>query len=317
MANGVGLAAGFGAGGASDALTDLLKQKYLEQVQRQAQAERQQAVERQDAQDAESTRRWNLTHERGLAADQSLADSRAAEAARDRAEADKAARRTEGLQRFIDDPSTPPHLRTLLSLNALGVGNVGIHDVETPEVHAAHVRADNQLNADSEFAQWQRRADYTEGQRRSRPVRAIGARVAPGQDDPGLPFGSQRYISAIRQKHGTFEQALAELNAYLADPQTQRDHPGLSPQRATNALRQLYTGAGRPADPDDDVEAAVGDALAGVGLGGGRAGGAGRVPGAGGQSGGTVKMRAPNGQESDVPAHLVEHYRAKGAVLVP
>lgn len=315
MANGLGLAAGYGAGGASDALSDLLKQKFLEQAERQAQAERQRAFERQRTQDAEHTRQWNLTHERGLATDKSLADARAAEAARDRAEADKAARRQEGLQRFIDDPSTPPQLRTLLSLNALGVGNIGIHDVETPEAHADHTRAENQLKVDNEFTQWQRRADYTENQRRNRPTRIVGARLAPGQDDPALPFGTQRYLTNIRQKHPTFDAALVELNTYLADPQTHRDHPSLSAQRAASALRQLYSGGGRPADPDGDVDAAVGEALEGVGLGGGRAGGSGRVP-RGGTQPGTVKMRAPNGQESDVPAHLVEHYRAKGAVLV-
>lgn len=32
--------------------------------------------------------------------------------------------------------------------------------------------------------------------------------------------------------------------------------------------------------------------------------------------GGTVRMRAPNGQEQDVPAREVEHYRAQGAVVV-
>ena len=33
--------------------------------------------------------------------------------------------------------------------------------------------------------------------------------------------------------------------------------------------------------------------------------------------GGTVKMKAPNGQISDVAADQVEHYKSRGAVVVP
>jgi len=33
-------------------------------------------------------------------------------------------------------------------------------------------------------------------------------------------------------------------------------------------------------------------------------------------AGATVKMRAPNGQEKDVPADQVDHYKSKGATVV-
>lgn len=273
MGQGFGLS--FAAGGAADELQDILARRYAEQLQRQAAAERQRDFQRSQAQDAENTRRWNLTHDRQVASDKALADMRAAEAERDRAVAGKDAARQAGLQKLIDDPNTPPALRSLLQLNGLGVANVGIHDVEAPDAHAAHVRAENQLKADNGFADWQRRYDYqTAHPRPARIASAGGVRIRPGQDDPGLPFGTQRYLTEIRRKHQTFNDALGELSAYLQSPQTQSDHPGISPQRAANALRQLYTGAGNPnggsGGSNPLVQQAVQEAM--QGLGGGQSG---------------------------------------------
>jgi hypothetical protein len=254
MADGLGLAGGFGAGAAANALQDVLREARIKQLQQQEARNRVQLFQRQLEQDAESTRRFNLTHQRAIDNDKSLALGREAEAARDRAAAEKEANRLKGLQALIDDPTTPAPLRNLLRLNALGVGNVGIHDVEGTDAHSAHVRAENALKSENAFDDWRRRADYTEQQRRNRPVLiARGARLAPGQDDPSLPHGAQRYLVEIARKHaGDYNAAVSELNSYLQHPQTRADHPGLSPTKALNALRLSFSGAGRPSSGDDD-----------------------------------------------------------------
>jgi hypothetical protein len=258
MAQGLGLAGGYGAGAAADELQEVLKQRYLEGLQRTAQRERDRAYEQGLQQEAERRREWQVAQDRAMASDKSLADARAAQAARDRAAAEKDANRQTGLQRVIDDPNTPPALRNLLTLNSLGVANVGIHDTETPEAHAAHVRAENQTKSDEAFGEWKRRTDYTESVRDQRPLRPRNARLAPGQDDPGLPHGTQRYLVEIARKHpGDYQHAVAELSTYLQDPQTQRQHPGLSATRAMTALRQSYSGAGRPSDETDALVDAV------------------------------------------------------------
>lgn len=266
MGQGLNLAGGLGAGAAGATLGDILRDARAEQIRREALKLQAQGLEQQLAQEAERARQFQLTHERGLAADKSLADYRAAEAARDRAVADQQTNRQRGIQAIIDDPATPAPVRGLLRMNALGVTNLNVHDVEGPEAHAAHTRAENQLKADTAFRDFQRRADYSEGLRRSRPATAAAnMRLRPGQDDPALPRGTQAYLVEIARKHpGNYEAAVAELSEYLQDPQTQADHPNLSPQKALAALKQSFTGVGRPlagGSSDPAVAGAVAGAM--------------------------------------------------------
>jgi hypothetical protein len=245
--------------GASVGLEQVLARRFHEQLAKQ------QARQQAD-QAAESRRRFDLTYERQVEADKALAAMREAEAAKDRAAAEKDAQRRAGLQSMIDDPATPAGLRQLLQLQTLGVNNVGIHDLEPADAHAAHVQA----GQDAEFGDWKRRQDYQEHLIRARPERP-NARLR--MDDPSFPAGVQSHVATIRAQHPTFESALAEfVNSIDAHRQA---HPNFQPQKAIDALRAGYSGGGRPAagadgDLDGLVQGAVAEAMRGGG--GGRAG---------------------------------------------
>ncbi|HVL66764.1 MAG TPA: hypothetical protein VM364_05825 [Vicinamibacterales bacterium] len=223
----------------------------------------QQALLRALAGDEEDKRRWAQDFELRSRGVKSLEDARAAEAARDRADAEARANRAQGIQRLLSEPSelsslTP--LQRVLLLNQHGVNNVSIHDLEQPEEHAAHVRADK----DSAFADWQRRADYTEQQRRTRPPREITGRLV--KDDPAFPYGVQDYVVQLRAKHPTFEAAAGELSRQM--PNLRQSHPNLSSEKALNALRQSFTGAGQGDGLSQFVQSAIqGSSFAGGGRG--------------------------------------------------
>lgn len=211
-------------------LESLVRERLLDRALREREAETRRV---------ESDR----TYQRGVAMDKSLTDSREAEAARDRAAAEKDANRAKGLSELIANPAalaamTP--VQRLLTMNQYGVANVGIHDLEDPAQHTAHVDADAARKADADFGQHKRIRDYDNAH--PSPVRGSLRTVA---DDPSLPLGSQRYIAEIAAKHGgDFDGARAELMAYLNDPRTVTDHPRLSPAKAIDALRRAASTPG-------------------------------------------------------------------------
>jgi hypothetical protein len=61
-------------------------------------------------------------------------------------------------------------------------------------------------------------------------------------------------VTQLRTKHPTFEAAAGELARQL--PNLTGAHPNLSPQKAANALRQLFTGSG-----GDDMDNLIADAM--------------------------------------------------------
>jgi hypothetical protein len=82
------------------------------------------------------------------------------------------------------------------------------------------------------------------------------------QDDPSFPRGVQSYILQLRTKHPSFESAAGELSRQLAT--LHASHPTLSPQKAVNALRQLFTGSAGGGSDEDVVSSAVEAAMSGV-----------------------------------------------------
>lgn len=251
----------FAAGAGADGLEAVLRRKYEEAFRNAAAKREQQRFDYQQAQDVENARRWNLGNERAIANDRSLAESRAAEAARDRAAADKDAMRQKGVADLIANPAALaalPPLQRLLTLNQFGVANVGIHDVEDPSQHQAHLTADETRKRSEGFADWQKRYDYENAH--PRPQRIAGAAL---RDDPALPLGTQRYITQIASKHGgEFNAARAELDAYLTDPNTLRDHPHLNPVKAHDALRKM---SARPSGASgDSLDDLITEATAGI-----------------------------------------------------
>lgn len=258
----------FAAGASAGALERLQIEQRAERESVERRKFNQEALLRRLSGDAENTRRWEADHGLRVAGQKSLEDSRAAEAARDRAAAEKDANRRRGLDEIMSDPQrlaglTP--LQRLLTLQQYGVGNVGIHDVEDPEQHGAHTRVD----ADAKWSDRKRELDYAEQQRRSRPQVTGRFRLAPGADDPALPRGTQSYLASLRTKHRSFEAAAQEFTGALQDELSK--HPGLQPVKAMNALRQMYTGSGGSSGSGNPaIDAVVNSAVAGSSFGGGR-----------------------------------------------
>jgi hypothetical protein len=256
MAEGLGLAGGFGAAAADDAIQGVLAQKRLEQIQQAALQRQLEQDARQQQLDVENRRRFDLTWQRTQQQDAIAGVERAREAAaRDAGQ--------KFLRGVLVNPAIPEAARTLLQLGQHGLGsNLNVHALESPEAHTAHTGAER----DAEFTDWTRQQDYLEQQRRSRPVRTTAGNLRLLQDDPSFPRGVQAYMLQLRTKHPSFESAAGELTRQLAT--LHASHPTLSPQKAVNALRQLFTGSGGAATGDDVVSSAVEAAMSGV-LGGG------------------------------------------------
>ena len=269
----------FAAGAGADALRDVIRAKFTEQQDAADRKRLREQDDRQQAMDVENTRRWNQNYTRQLEADKGLADSRAAEAARDRAAAEKDANRQKGLAQLMSDPAAWQAMNPVQRVVALqqhGVNNLPYHEgIETPEEHGKHVAGDAKRKADDAFEQYTRTRDYAVSHPlRPVPVSRLGR---PPQDDPSLPLGSQRYIAQIASKHGNdWNGARAELEAYINDPSTQRDHPNLSPLKAIEALKKIARGPSGSGDSDDELDSLITEATARMGR--GAAPGAGPVP---------------------------------------
>jgi hypothetical protein len=256
MAEGLVLAGGFGAAAADDAIQRVLAQKRLEQIQQAALQRQLEQDARQQQLDAENRRRFEMTWQRTQQQDAIAGVERAREAAaRDAGQ--------KFLRGVLVNPAIPEAARTLLQLGQHGLGsNLNVHALESPEAHSAHTGAER----DAEFTDWKRQQDYLEQQRRSRPVRTTAGNLRLLQDDPSFPRGVQAYMLQLRTKHPSFESAAGELSRQLGS--LQATHPNLSPQKAVNALRQLFTGAGGAGSDEDAVSSAVQDAMSGVMAGG-------------------------------------------------
>lgn len=215
-----------------DELEELLKREHMKMSQR--------IQEREARQDEERRQQWQADHDLRKGTQESLEKARAAQAAKDLADADARKNRQKGLEQFISDPAALnalPPLARLVLLNQHGMTNVGLHDVESADEHGTHVKAEK----GAALAEWKDKTDYTEKLRRERPQRATARLVVT---DPTLPPTPQLYALEIAQKHkGNFDAAQAEAMAYLSNPQTRSDHPKLSAQKFMEAIRR---GMSRP-----------------------------------------------------------------------
>jgi hypothetical protein len=266
-----GFGLSYAAGAGADTLRDIIREKVADVYRRQA-------FEAQQQQRAEQARQWELQYQRQLAADKGLADSRAAEAERDRAAATATTAKADAVKQFISDPSLPPHVTKWLQGASLGYNQLTPHDYEDPAAHRAHLETENKAKRDAEFSEFKRRTDYTEGVRQNRP--RVGRLV---YDDPTLPNGVQKHLTEIRQRNPDFNSALGELQNSWA--QHQQAHPNASPLKAVRALQQLYSGAGRPGANDDDLDQIIDAAM----------------PGGGGAPGAGLGANGPYGPGANVP----------------
>jgi hypothetical protein len=248
-----------------------------------------------------------------------LAEQREAVAAARRSEAEARAGRERLVEQLSADPSIPQSTRHWLTGAAAGFNQLTPHDYESPDQHGAHVALDRRAKINDAVEQHQAIRNYDI----THPLPIRGVRLAGG-DNPQLPNGAQRYALDIARKHGTnYAAALAEANDYLS---SQDDHPNLSAQKFIGAVQQamrrpagasrIVTLGGQPLAGAASIFGGSSNAApAAVASGSGRGSAAGpssRTP----SSSGTVKMRAPNGQERDVPAAMVGHYKQLGAAIV-
>lgn len=277
---GLGFGLSFGAGGGADALRQI-EQDKLARLDMQNRAElTRQALLRQMTGDAEQRRQFDLSHDLAERNAKSLAEQRAAAASKAQADAERAAARTAGLERLVSDPTALQNLtpvQRIVALGQLGVGNVGVHDLESPTEHGAHVKADK----DSAFADWQRRQDYSNAHRPSAGEASTGRAIARlRMDDPSLPRGVQDYLVQLRTKYPSFDAAAGEFSGALDSLRSA--HPSLSSTKALTALRQQYSGGGNANTGDDELDALVSAVMNGAEgapvAGGGRASGPGAAP---------------------------------------
>ena len=255
MGQGFGLS--YGAGAGADTLFDAIRQKRQEQLDNFARQQQQIENERAAQLDAEGRRRWQLDYDERAATNKSLADYRAAEAERDRAAAASGEQKQKIIGQLIADPSLPEATRKWLTGATQGFNQLAVHDYEGAGEHQAHLDIDDQRKRTAAFEDWKQRENYRETQRRNRPV--VGRLV---MDDPTLPLGVQSHLTQLRGRHGDFNAALAEFQNSLEAHQ--RAHPRLSPVKAVNALRQMFTGAGRgtgASGSDPATAAAVREAM--------------------------------------------------------
>jgi hypothetical protein len=231
----------FGAAAGADALMQVLARKFQE-------GEALRAQKNQDREYAMRDRDFELRGQIQARVDEdarALRTQREAQTNRINAQMDKAEARTSELDRLVSDPSSLAKmapLQRIVALGNLGIANVGVHDVESPEEHEGHRRGDR----DASFEDFKRKYDYEN--QNPRPLRIRGARVA-GADDPTMPRGSQAYAVEIARKHGgDYQAALAEASEYI-NGNGRRDHPNLSPQKFLAAVKAAIgrpTGAARP-----------------------------------------------------------------------
>lgn len=227
--------------GAADGLQQVLQQKFLELQQRQRIREFNETMARQAQIDADNTR----FRDADLQLRRQAAERLAAQDKRETADADAARAETTriaGLRtRYQTDPNAFAGLNPTqrrLALAEVGIHNLGQHDpiLESPDDHAAHVKAD----AGAAWESRKRELDYLEQQRRSRPM--LSGRLV--KDDPAFPIGVQTHLAQIRSRHPDFESALTEFVGSI-DSHRQA-HPAFQPEQAVNALRQFYSGGGAP-----------------------------------------------------------------------
>jgi hypothetical protein len=194
------------------------------------------------------------------------------------------------LQRLVNDPNTPEQVRQYLTVAAASPNRGSLPGAmfQSPDQPVYQLGADGVLR---------QAGTVPRGARVTNAPRPPAGRLAAGADNPQIPRGAQQYALDIASKHGgDYNAALTEANQYLS---TQQDHPSLSPQKFIAAVQSAMR---RPA--------------------GARGGGqplprvfGGPAPAAAAGAG-TVKMRAPNGQVSDVPAEQVDHFKTLGAKVV-
>jgi hypothetical protein len=251
------------SGGINDGLQQLIAQRMV--------AEKHRAM-------LEDQQQQRALHARGLDLQaQGLTDAaadrderRRRQAAADtQAAADRAAREA-ALASVVTDPTLPAATRRLITLGEHGINNLNVHALEPADEHTAHVTADQTAADTRDFALWKRQQDYSQQLQvddERRRATAAREKLFP-VDDPSLPLGSSRYITSLSAKQpGNYSAALQELTSYLNDPQTQRDHARLDPQKAVAALQRAYGGArqmGGAAD-EDPVTVLVREAMGGRG----------------------------------------------------
>jgi hypothetical protein len=150
----------------------------------------------------------------------------------------------------------------MIALQDVGLNNLNIHGVETPEEHGAHLKTDQ----DAAFGDWRRREDYRANQQRKLATIKLAARPT---DDPTLPQGVKAGIVQLASRGLPYEAALQALSAEL--PRQLQIHPTLDPQKAVAALQAAYrqpTGS----RPPGGVNALVDSVLSGGSGGGARVG---------------------------------------------
>jgi hypothetical protein len=269
----------FGAGAGADALQEVLKQKYLEQV------EANRAKQDQERIDLER-QRYAAAQRQQAENSQYLNEQRAAAAEKARAETAAKADHQNQVTAFLSNPSLSPAVRQWGQGAALGFNQLSVHDYEAPDAHQAHLDSDARRKSDEAFDQHKRTRDYDNAH--PAPLRSSAA-GDPAKivarlriDDPTLPLGSQRYLAQIASKHGgDVNSAAAELSTYLNDPQTQSAHPNLSPVKAFDALKNLMGTRGGASGGGDDLDALISQAFTGGASGdAGAAGQRSGVPGA-------------------------------------
>jgi hypothetical protein len=247
-------------------LQEILRQKFTEQMDRRRFKQDQDRIDL-DRQRVEEAQRQSAENA-GF-----LNEQRAAAAAKLQADTEAAAARRRETDALLNDPSVPETTKRWMRGAAVGWNQLTPHDYEDPTAHQSHLEAEAQRKADEAFRQHMRTRDYDVAHP-LRPIPVKGLRVA--QDDPSLPLGSQRYIAQIAAKHGNdYNAARAELDAYLNDPQTQRDHPRLSPLKALDALKRIASVPGGAGGSGDELDGLISEAFAAR-----AAGGRGAAPGA-------------------------------------
>lgn len=268
-------------GGAADGLQEVLRRKFLEAQAIQAARERERARQDALARDAENTRRWNTDHQLRVDAATRLTglDKQNADA-----EAAEKAGRDAALAAVMNDPTVPIQARNLIALGQYGLGaNLNVHALESPDAHQAHVATHAKAEDDRKFGSWKRERDYEEQLRRSRP--ALSGRLV--KVDPTYPAGVQSHVAQIRSRHPDFESAVQEFVNSI--PLHQQAHPNFQPQKAIDALRNMYAGGGRPSAGGGGLDDLIAQAVGG----GGQIPATGRGAGSAVQSAGVPTPVAP------------------------
>jgi hypothetical protein len=209
----------------------------------------------------------------------------------------------EALQRIIQDPTASPELKTLVGLRQAGVETspIGREAVMTPETR--------QAEADRAFEEFQRRQQFQEGLIRGRPVRGAG------------PMTASQRATALRQAR---RDAVAAYEAERGDRLTLTDETGrpIPLDEYIDQYVEDYFGALGEEGPGNVEESPVEPPMFSS-----RGQVPGQVPGRGAigggrrsvapSGGGTVRMQAPDGTVTNVPAAEVEFFRQRGATVVP